>query len=70
MINPWLPFTYAVNALREPVGGIYWPNLWSDLWHLAAFGIGFFLFGLLLKGPIRPLIDKMHAITKKSQIME
>ncbi|WP_407892859.1 YhgE/Pip family protein [Lacticaseibacillus sp. N501-2] len=70
MINPWLPFTYAVNALREPVGGIYWPNLWSDLWHLAAFGIGFFLLGLFLKGPIRPLIDKMHAVTKKSQIME
>ncbi|WP_461214495.1 YhgE/Pip domain-containing protein [Lacticaseibacillus sp. GG6-2] len=70
MINPWLPFTYAVNALRETVGGIYWPNLISDLWHLALFGIVFFFGGLLLKEPIRPLIDKMHAITKKSKIME
>ncbi|WP_390407868.1 YhgE/Pip domain-containing protein [Lacticaseibacillus jixiensis] len=69
-INPWLPFTYAVNMLRETVGGIYWPNLWSDLWRLAAFGIVFFVGGLLLKGPIRPLIDKMHEISKRSKIME
>ncbi len=70
MINPWLPFTYAVNALRETVGGIYWPNLVSDLWHLALFGLIFFFGGLFLKGPIRPLIDKMHAVSKKSKIME
>jgi putative membrane protein len=70
MINPWLPFTYAVNLLRETVGGIYWPNLWSDLWHLLAFGLVFFFGGLLLKGPIRPWIDKMHTVTKKSKIME
>ena len=27
MINPFLPFTHAVNLLRESAGGIYWPNL-------------------------------------------
>ncbi|MFD1486076.1 YhgE/Pip family protein [Lacticaseibacillus baoqingensis] len=70
IINPWLPFTYAVNLLRETVGGIYWPNLWQDVWHLLAFGLVFFCGGLFLKGPIRPWIDKMHAITKKSKIME
>lgn len=26
MINPFLPFTHAVNLLRESAGGIYWPN--------------------------------------------
>lgn len=25
-INPLLPFTHAVNLLRESAGGIYWPN--------------------------------------------
>ncbi|MFD1393069.1 YhgE/Pip domain-containing protein [Lacticaseibacillus jixianensis] len=69
-INPWLPFTYAVNLLRETVGGIYWPNFWQDVWKLAAFGLTFFLLGLLLKGPIRPWINKMHHITRKSQIIE
>lgn len=70
MINPWLPFTYAVNLLRETVGGVYWPNYWQDVWKLAGFGVAFFLLGLLLKGPIRPWINKMHHITRKSQIIE
>lgn len=70
MINPWLPFTYAVNLLRETVGGIYWPNLWLDLAVLAAFGISFFLLGLFLKGPIHPWIEKMHTITRRSKIIE
>ncbi|WP_179394231.1 YhgE/Pip domain-containing protein [Lacticaseibacillus absianus] len=69
-INPWLPFTYAVNLLRETVGGIYWPNLWVDIWALLAFGAGAFLLGLMLKAPIRPWIDKMHAVTRKSKIIE
>lgn len=70
MINPWLPFTYAVNLLRETVGGIYWPNLWLDLAVLAAFGISFFLLGLFLKEPIHPWIEKMHSITRRSKIIE
>ncbi|MDE3315780.1 YhgE/Pip domain-containing protein [Lacticaseibacillus zeae] len=70
MINPWLPFTYAVNLLRETVGGIYWPNLWLDLAVLAAFGISFFLVGLFLKEPIHPWIEKMHSITRRSKIIE
>ena len=70
MINPWLPFTYAVNLLRETVGGIYWPNLWLDLAVLAVFGISFFLLGLFLKEPIHPWIEKMHTITRRSKIIE
>ncbi|KLI76035.1 MULTISPECIES: YhgE/Pip domain-containing protein [Lacticaseibacillus] len=70
MINPWLPFTYAVNLLRETVGGIYWPNLWLDLAVLAVFGISFFLVGLFLKEPIHPWIEKMHSITRRSKIIE
>ncbi|XBG81437.1 hypothetical protein V4S33_11885 [Enterococcus cecorum] len=30
-INPWLPFTYAVNLLREATGGIYLRNMWVDI---------------------------------------
>ncbi|MFD1398034.1 YhgE/Pip family protein [Lacticaseibacillus suilingensis] len=70
MINPWLPFTYAVNMLRETVGGIYWPNMRLDLLALAAFGLVFFLAGMFLKEPIRPWINKMHHITRKSEIIE
>lgn len=30
-LNPWLPFNYGVNAFRETVAGIYWPNYGRDL---------------------------------------
>ena len=70
MINPWLPFTYAVNLLRETVGGIYWPNLWVDFAALLAFGIIFFLLGLFLKAPIHPWIERMNEKTRESKIIE
>lgn len=38
-INPYLPFTYAVNLLREAVGGVYWPNAIFDLVILLLIGI-------------------------------
>lgn len=38
-INPYLPFTYAVNLLREAVGGVYWPNAIFDLTILLLIGI-------------------------------
>jgi putative membrane protein len=69
MINPWLPFTYAVNLIRETVGGIYWPNMWQDIIVLAVYGIGFLLAGLLLKGPIAPWMAKLHANAVKSKII-
>ena len=31
VLNPFMPFTYAINAVREGVGGIYVPNLTSDM---------------------------------------
>ncbi|MBO3092153.1 YhgE/Pip domain-containing protein [Schleiferilactobacillus harbinensis] len=69
-INPWLPFTYAVNLLRETVGGIYWSHLWLDVAALTAFGLVFFGLGILLKEPIHPWIVKMNKMVHKSQIIE
>jgi putative membrane protein len=69
MINPWLPFTYAVNLLRETVGGIYWSNMRIDILVLTAFGLVFFLLGLLLKKPIEPLMNKVHENAKISKII-
>lgn len=69
MINPWLPFTYAVNLLRETVGGIYWPNMRVDLLVLTVFGLVFFLLGILLKKPLEPLMNKVHENAKISKII-
>lgn len=44
-INPWLPFTYAVNLLREATGGIYWPNTHIDYLFLMVVASLFIILG-------------------------
>ena len=39
MINPFLPFTHAVNLLRESAGGIYWPNAWFAIWIMVGISV-------------------------------
>ena len=51
-VNPFLPFTYAISALRETVGGIYQPNLVRDISVLAIFTVVPIVFTLILKNPI------------------
>ncbi|HAP4574574.1 TPA: YhgE/Pip domain-containing protein, partial [Enterococcus faecalis] len=41
MINPFLPFTHAVNLLRESAGGIYWPNAWFAIWIMVGISVVF-----------------------------
>lgn len=63
-INPLLPFTYGVNLLREPVGGIYWPNAKKYIFVLILFTVVFFLLGFILypyvKDKVKALDEKMH----------
>ena len=63
-INPILPFTHAVNLIRETIGGIYWPNANKSLAVLFAFAVGFFIFGLIaypkMKAYFKKLNDKLH----------
>ena len=61
-VNPLLPFTYGINALREAVGGIYKPNLFKDIIVLLIFLILSIILNVILKGPINKL---MHGFTSK-----
>lgn len=47
-INPFLPFTHAVNLLRESAGGVYWPNAWKAILILISISIVFCVLGILL----------------------
>lgn len=49
LINPFLPFTYAIEMMREAVGGIIWSTVWMDLIFLLGFWFIFILFGFFLK---------------------
>ncbi len=37
IVNPLLPFTHAINGLRETIGGIYMPNLTKSIYALIFF---------------------------------
>ncbi|PST45700.1 ABC transporter [Bifidobacterium callitrichos] len=36
-LHPWLPFTYGINAMRGPIGGLYENHYWLDMMHLAYY---------------------------------
>lgn len=57
-LNPLLPFTYAISAMREAVAGIVKVNLISDLSKLFIFMFVFLLLGVLLKGTINTYLKK------------
>ena len=64
IINPYLPFTYAIELMREAVGGIIWSTVWMDLIFLACCWLVFILFGFFLK---KLLSEKMERFMNKTQ---
>ncbi|MEK5332269.1 YhgE/Pip domain-containing protein [Lysinibacillus sp. FSL W8-0992] len=64
VINPFLPFTYAIEMMREAVGGIIWQKVWIDLAFLLGFWLIFILFGFFLK---KLLGEKMELLMNKTR---
>lgn len=48
-INKFLPFTYAINGMREAVAGVVFENLMLDIAVLLVYGAVFIALGLVLK---------------------
>ncbi|GKV68671.1 membrane protein [Sporosarcina sp. NCCP-2716] len=67
-INPLLPFTYAIDAMREAVGGIVWARVAKDLSFLAVCGAAFILFGALLKEKVNRGTNKLLKKSKEAGI--
>lgn len=63
-IHPFLPFSYAIDLMREAVGGIVWERVYKDLMFLTIFGCIALLVGTFLKGPLN---KKTKALMKKSK---
>ncbi|MBG9586295.1 YhgE/Pip domain-containing protein [Cytobacillus firmus] len=63
-IHPFLPFSYAIDLMREAVGGIVWERVYRDLLILTLFGFLALLMGTFLK---EPLSRKTKALMKKSK---
>lgn len=55
IVNPYLPFTYAISMLRESVGGVYTPVLYRDLAILTLYIVISLIIALPLKKPINKI---------------
>ena len=69
-INPFLPFTYVIQALREAQGGIVRNNLIHDLTALGIFIIVFLLVVLVLKPLLNQITHNLSAAFHKSHLGE
>lgn len=65
-INPLLPFTHAVNLLRESAGGIYWPNAIPQLIILSLLFVVFGIIGTWAYPYLTDVTKKLNNVSKKS----
>lgn len=70
IINPFLPFTYAISFGRETIGGIVNEVLLRDTLFLLICIIFSLLLGIFLKKPINKLLKGFTENFEKSQIGE
>lgn len=70
VINPFLPFTYAISFAREAIGGVVQSVLVKDIIVLLIYGVIFLLISLFLKKPINKLSKGFVESIKKSGIGE
>lgn len=67
-INPFLPFTYAVDLLRETAGGIYWPNAMHYLVILVILFFAFAVIGTWAYPLMEPVMARLTKAAHKSEI--
>lgn len=67
-VNPWLPFTHAVNLLRESAGGIYWPNATGDIIIMIVLFVVFGILGTWAYPLLQPHLVKLTKVAHESKI--
>ncbi len=68
IVNPLLPFTHAINGLRETIGGIYMPNLTKSIYALIFFLALFIVINVILKGPVNKYTEKFNKLFNSSDL--
>lgn len=67
-INPILPFTYAIDMMREATGGILWKKVRFDTIYLCVFGLVAFIVGGYMKEYINKKTENLKKKSKESGI--
>lgn len=68
-MNPYMPFRYGINAMRECIGGMYGNVYYENLGILLLIALGVAIVGLLLHNPMHGLIEKVNESERESDIM-
>ena len=69
ILNPFLPATYAINAMRAAMNGLYFGDYWVHLAKLLAFVLPMAVLGLLLRGPFVKTNEKFVEMVEKSKLI-
>lgn len=67
-INPILPFTHAIDLMREAVGGIVWARATKDLIILVSIGIFMITFGVLFKKKVNKATNRLLAKSRETDL--
>jgi len=68
-LNPFVPFTYAVGAMREAVGGILWRAAIRDIVMLIGFILLCYVVALALKKPLSGYTRKVAEKAKQTKLI-
>ncbi len=66
----YMPFKYAMNAMRETIAGMYGSNYTHDIVVLLCIALGSIIFGLALYYPCLGLNRLIESSKRKSEIMQ
>jgi len=69
-IHPYIPFTYAINLLREAVGGAIPALVLENILYLLLFMVLAFIVGVILKPLLAKRIEKTYEKSKSSRMVE
>ncbi|EHI97968.1 YhgE/Pip N-terminal domain protein [Clostridium sp. DL-VIII] len=68
-IYPYLPFTYAINGMRQVMAGIMYPILFKDMAMLGVYAVIILVVGIVAKGTINKLTSVTMEKLNMSGIM-
>ena len=68
-VSPWLPATYAIDAFRSAIAGIYHGDIWRELGMLLLFTIPALVVGLLIRRAMDAYHKRLQKAIKKTKVM-
>ena len=68
-IYKYFPFPYAINAMRETIGGMYENDYWMYMSQLAVFAIAALIIGLFVRKPFMKMNHFMEERMEDTKMM-